>query len=174
VNGLSDAEKDQIALYLNFDMIGSPNYVFFIYDGDDSDRVGEGPGPAGSDKIEKVFEDYFTQRGIPFKGTDFDGRSDYGPFIENGIPAGGLFTGAEGMKTAAEQALWGGTVGAQYDPCYHQACDTFANNSDFALDVNADAVAYAVMNYLGANQSGRAKRKPFAYDPDFVGTRARR
>ena len=48
VAGLSSEELDQIALYLNFDMIGSPNYVFFIYDGDDSDGVGAGPGPDGS------------------------------------------------------------------------------------------------------------------------------
>lgn len=84
--------------------------------------------------------------GEPFKGTDFTGRSDYGPFIAPavGIPAGGLFTGAEGVKTAQEAAIWGGTAGQQYDPCYHLACDTFANNSNHALDVNSDAVAYAV------------------------------
>jgi Zn-dependent M28 family amino/carboxypeptidase len=147
VNGLSQAEKDRITLYLNFDMIGSPNHVFFIYDGDDSDVTGAGPGPAGSAEIEKTFEAFFNMRGVPFKGTDFSGRSDYGPFIANGIPSGGLFTGAEGIKTAAEAALWGGTAGAQYDPCYHLACDTYANNNDYALDVNSDAVAFSVLQY---------------------------
>ena len=145
VTGLSQAEKDRIALYLNFDMIGSPNHVFFVYDGDDSDATGEGPGPGGSDQIEKAFEAFYTQRGVPFKGTDFDGRSDYRAFIQNMIPAGGLFTGAEGIKTAAEAASWGGTAGQPYDPCYHQACDTFTNNNDTALDINADAVAYATL-----------------------------
>lgn len=145
VEGLSQAEKDRIALYLNFDMIGSPNHVFFIYDGDDSDGTGEGPGPGGSDQIEKAFESFYMQRGVPFKGTDFDGRSDYRAFIQNLIPAGGLFTGAEGIKTAEEAALWGGTSGTAYDPCYHQACDTYANNSDTALDINADAVAYTTL-----------------------------
>jgi aminopeptidase Y len=148
VNNLSAAERAKIALYLNFDMIGSPNHVFFIYDGDDSDAVGAGPGPAGSAAIEKTFERFFTElKGLPFKGTDFSGRSDYGPFIAAGIPSGGLFSGAEGIKTASEAALWGGTAGVAYDPCYHQACDTFANNSDFALGVNADAVAYAALKY---------------------------
>jgi Zn-dependent M28 family amino/carboxypeptidase len=147
VNNLSDAERAQIALYLNFDMIGSPNHVFFIYDGDDSDAQGSGPGPAGSAQIEQTFERYFDQRGIPYKGTDFSGRSDYGPFIATGIPAGGLFTGAEGIKTAEEVALWGGTAGQQYDPCYHLACDTYANNNDTALDVNVDAVAFATLTY---------------------------
>jgi Zn-dependent M28 family amino/carboxypeptidase len=147
VNGLSQAEQDKIALYLNFDMVGSPNHVFFIYDGNDSDGVGAGPGPAGSGAIEKTFEDYFNMIGLPFKGTDFSGRSDYGRFIAVGIPSGGLFTGAEGIKSAAEAALWGGTAGQPYDPCYHQACDTYANNNNQALDVNSDAVAYAISLY---------------------------
>ena len=127
VTNLPDNEIQKIALYLNFDMIGSPNYVFFVYDGDDSDGVGAGPGPAGSDKIEAFFNGFYTQFGEPFKGTDFTGRSDYGPFIAAGIPAGGLFTGAEGIKTAQEAAVWGGTAGVAYDPCYHQACDTYGN-----------------------------------------------
>ena len=147
VANLPQDELERIALYLNFDMIGSPNHVFFIYDGDDSDAVGAGPGPAGSAQIEKTFEAFFTGRGIPFKGTDFSGRSDYGPFIASGVPSGGLFTGAEGIKTAEEAALWGGTAGVAYDPCYHQACDTYANNNDVALATNSDAVAYAVLSY---------------------------
>jgi len=148
VNGLSQAERDKIALYLNFDMVGSPNYVFFIYDGDNSDGVGAPAGPAGSAAIEKTFERFFTNvANKPFKGTDFTGRSDYGPFIAVGIPSGGLFTGAEGVKTAAEVALWGGTAGQQYDPCYHLACDTYANNNNTALDTNSDAIAYAVLQY---------------------------
>ncbi|GAB3064401.1 M28 family metallopeptidase [Intrasporangium mesophilum] len=147
VGHLAVAELNKIALYLNFDMIGSPNHAFFIYDGDDSDATGAGPGPAGSAQIEKTFEQFFTARGLPFKGTDFSGRSDYGPFIANGVPSGGLFTGAEGIKTAEEAALFGGTAGIAYDPCYHQACDTYANNNDRALDANSDAVAHAVLSY---------------------------
>jgi Zn-dependent M28 family amino/carboxypeptidase len=147
INNLSQADRDKIALYLNFDMIGSPNHVFFIYDGDDSDAVGAGPGPTGSAAIEKTFERYYESVNLPFKGTDFSGRSDYGPFITIGIPSGGLFTGAEGIKTANEAATWGGTAGIAYDPCYHLACDTYANVNLFALDVNSDAVAYATLQY---------------------------
>jgi Zn-dependent M28 family amino/carboxypeptidase len=147
VNGLSAEEQAKIALYLNFDMIGSPNHVFFIYDGDDSDGVGAPAGPPGSAEIEKTFESYFEMVGQSFKGTDFSGRSDYGPFIAVGIPSGGLFTGAEGIKTAEEAAIWGGTIGEQYDPCYHLACDTYDNINLHALDVNSDAVAYATLQY---------------------------
>jgi Zn-dependent M28 family amino/carboxypeptidase len=160
VADLNQAQRDAITLYLNFDMVGSPNYVFFIYDGDDSDAFGEGAGPVGSEFIEQTFERFYRERGIPFKGTDFSGRSDYGPFIAIGIPSGGLFTGAEGVKTAEEQALWGGTAGEQYDPCYHLACDTLANNSDRALDVNADAIAYAILKYaMNTQEINDAKSK---------------
>ncbi len=153
VNNLSPEEQAKIALYLNFDMIGSPNHVFFIYDGDDSDGVGAPAGPPGSAQIEALFESYYDQQGLPFKGTDFSGRSDYGPFIAVGIPSGGLFTGAEGIKTAEEAALWGGTVGEQYDPCYHLACDTYDNVNLFALNVNADAVGYATLRYAMNTQA---------------------
>jgi Zn-dependent M28 family amino/carboxypeptidase len=147
VNDLTQEEQDDIALYLNFDMVGSPNHVFFVYDGDDSDGEGAGPGPEGSAQIEEFYEDFYSDRGIPFKGTDFSGRSDYGPFIAVGIPAGGLFTGAEGIKTVDEAATWGGTAGDQYDPCYHLACDTFANVNLDALATNSDAIAASVLQY---------------------------
>ena len=171
VNNLSQEEIDRIALYLNFDMIGSPNHVFFIYDGDDSDGVGAGPGPVGSAQIEKLFEKYYAEIGEPFKGTDFSGRSDYGPFIAVGIPSGGLFTGAEGIKTPEEASLWGGTAGDQYDPCYHLACDTFDNINLHAFDVNTDAVAYSVLTYAmstkGINSvKGKGNFQFPAFDPN--------
>jgi Zn-dependent M28 family amino/carboxypeptidase len=147
VTGLTAEQRSRIALYLNFDMVGSPNPVFFVYDGDDSDATGAGPGPAGSDRIEKTFEAFYAQRKVPFKGTDFSGRSDYGPFITAGIPSGGLFTGAEGVKTAEEARIWGGTAGRPYDSCYHQACDRLANVDLHALDVNSDAMGYAILQY---------------------------
>jgi aminopeptidase Y len=150
VNSLSAEELAKITLYLNFDMVGSPNHVFFIYDGDnDAFPVGPGvaAGPPGSDAIEQLFETYYASRGLPSKPTPFSGRSDYGPFIAVGIPSGGLFTGAEGIKTPQEAIDFGGVAGQPYDPCYHQACDTYMNVNMFALDVNSDAIAYAVLQY---------------------------
>ncbi|MER6178853.1 M28 family metallopeptidase, partial [Streptosporangium sp. NPDC001681] len=144
VNSLSATERAKIKGYYNFDMVGSPNAGYFIYDGDNSDGVGSGPGPAGSAQLEATLQAYFTSIGVATRGTDFDGRSDYGPFIAVGIPAGGTFTGAEGVKTSAQATLWGGTAGQAFDPCYHRACDTTANISDTALNRNADAIAYAV------------------------------
>ncbi|MEU4420244.1 M28 family metallopeptidase [Actinoplanes sp. NPDC024001] len=145
VNSLTSAQRAAITGYLNFDMVGSPNAGYFLYDGDNSDGTGAGPGPAGSAEIEQTLAAYFSSIGVPTRGTDFDGRSDYGPFIRAGIPAGGTFTGAEGTKTAAQVQLWGGTTG-RFDPCYHASCDTITNINDTALNRNADAIAYAVWN----------------------------
>ncbi len=154
VASLSEAELAKIKLNLNFDMIGSPNFVRFVYDGDNSAfpvGAGSAEGPEGSGEIERVFHDYFERVGLASSETPFSGRSDYGPFIDEGIPAGGLFTGAEGVKTAQEAAVYGGTAGAAYDPCYHQACDTFANNSNTGLDQMVDAAAHAVLYFAKRN-----------------------
>ena len=37
-----------------------------------------------------------------------------------------MFAGAEAPKTAAQVAKYGGVQGEQLDPCYHEACDTYA------------------------------------------------
>ena len=141
VENLSEDELADIALNLNFDMLASPNYVRFVYDGDGSDS--DAAGPDGSDRIEREFVRWFQRHGLETEPTAFDGRSDYGPFIDAGIPAGGLFTGAEGIKTEEEAAVYGGTAGEPYDACYHQACDTRENINDEVLDQMADAVAHA-------------------------------
>lgn len=148
VQNLSFSQQLDISMYLNFDMIGSPNAGYFVYDGNDSDGEGAGPGPYGSEQIEQTFVSFFNDRlKVQTEGTDFDGRSDYGPFIAVGIPSGGLFTGAEGIKTQDQVDLWGGTAGSAYDPCYHQACDTLGNVDRVALDRNLDAAAWATGIY---------------------------
>ncbi len=148
VENLSQEEIDEIALYLNFDMVGSPNYVRFVYDGDNSEGGGA-VGPAGSDDIETMFNEYFESVGLPSEATPFSGRSDYGPFIVEGvdIPSGGLFTGAEGVKTDEQAAIYGGTAGEAYDSCYHQECDDRDNVSMDAIDEMSDAIAHSIATY---------------------------
>ena len=73
---LASAELKDIAVNLNFDMVGSTNYVRFVYDGD--------AGPVGSGVVEDVFLDWFASQGLATEPTAFDGRSDYGPFIAPG------------------------------------------------------------------------------------------
>jgi Zn-dependent M28 family amino/carboxypeptidase len=147
VTSLDFEQQLDIALYLNFDMVGSPNAARFIYDGDDSDAVGAGPGPFGSAQIEGAFADFLGATGVETEGTDFTGRSDYGEFINQGIPAGGLFTGAEGVKTEAQAEKWGGVAGMPYDSCYHQHCDNLGNLDRTVLDSNADAIAWVTATY---------------------------
>ena len=147
--GLTEDELGDIHLNLNFDMLGSPNFVRFVYDGNTSELPAPDDVtiPAGSGKIERVFNRYFAAKGLETEPTDFDGRSDYGPFIERGIPAGGLFTGAEGEKSRREARIYGGRAGRPYDPCYHQACDDIGNLSIRALDQMSDGVAHATLTY---------------------------
>jgi Zn-dependent M28 family amino/carboxypeptidase len=143
VSTLPDAQLAKIYANLNFDMLGSPNYVRFVYDGDGSDTGTV--GPAGSEQIEAIFNNYFAGQGLETDPTAFDGRSDYGPFIAVGIPAGGLFSGAEGIKTPEQAAVYGGTAGVAYDPCYHQECDDINNLSTKALAELGDGAAHAVL-----------------------------
>ena len=153
VDGLSPEELARIALYLNFDMVGSPNYIFMTQDADESSFTAPVAIPAGSEAIEDLFESFYTMQDEPYDDSAFDGRSDYQAFIVNDVPAGGLFTGAEVPKTAEQQAIWGGTTGAQFDPCYHLACDTFANNNNHALAVNADSIGFSLLTWAYSTQS---------------------
>lgn len=131
VNNLATAERSKLAGYLNFDMIGSPNPGYFVYDDD----------PV----IEQTFKDYYAGLSIPTEiETEGDGRSDHAPFKNAGVPVGGLFSGADYTKTSAQAQKWGGTAGQAFDRCYHSSCDTTANINDTALDRNSDAIAHAV------------------------------
>jgi Zn-dependent M28 family amino/carboxypeptidase len=173
VSQLSKNEIKGTALNLNFDMIGSVNSVNFVYDGD-GNALGVA-GPNGSGTIEGVFTDFFASQGEKTEPTDFDGRSDYFGFIEAGIPAGGLFTGAEGIKSAQQAADFGGTAGVAYDPCYHAACDTLANVDDVTLGLMSDAVAHSTLVFAETTSAvnGTGKGKAVGqFKPEFKGHQA--
>jgi Zn-dependent M28 family amino/carboxypeptidase len=146
VSQLDGAQREDIALYLNFDMIGSPNFVRFVYDGDGSEP-GAVPGPDGSGTIEKVFLNYFASKKLATEPTPLGGRSDYQPFIQAGIPAGGLFSGAEGIKTPEQAVIYGGTAGSAFDACYHQECDTITNLNKRSINQLADGAAHATLTF---------------------------
>ncbi|MFF3644367.1 M28 family metallopeptidase [Streptomyces sp. NPDC002564] len=131
VNNLPTAERSKVSGYLNFDMIGSPNAGYFVYDDDPT--------------IEKTFKDYYAGLNVPTEiETEGDGRSDHAPFKSAGIPVGGLFSGAERAKSSAQAQKWGGTSGQAFDRCYHSSCDSTSNINDTALDRNSDAIAHAI------------------------------
>jgi Zn-dependent M28 family amino/carboxypeptidase len=139
-------EIQNIALNLNFDMIGSPNFFRGVYNGS-----GASPNVInGSISIQNLFANYFQSNNITYAFTSFDGRSDYGPFISNGISAGGLFTGAEVIKSPSYRSLFGGIANAPYDPCYHQSCDTVENINVQVLDQLSHCIA-AVLQRLAVD-----------------------
>jgi Zn-dependent M28 family amino/carboxypeptidase len=130
VEGLEEGDIEDISAYLNFDMVGSPNFTNTVY---------EGP-----DEVEDVFGSYFESGDIEAEtNSALDGRSDHGPFQEEGVPTGGLFSGAEGTKSAEQREAFGGEAGAPFDPCYHRPCDDIDNLSERSLDTLSDAAAHA-------------------------------
>jgi Zn-dependent M28 family amino/carboxypeptidase len=145
VESLTPEESLKIRAYLNFDMIASPNYVHQIYDGDGSAYGLK--GLTGSAEIEAFFEQYFTRVGVPYNATEFNGRSDYGPFLDANIPAGGSTTGADEVKSEKEQAIWGGVAGEILDQNYHQAGDTVDNLNQEAWLLHSRGIAAAVAKY---------------------------
>lgn len=151
-------ELEEIATYLNFDMIGSPNYIIGVYDADQSTYEAPVEVPEGSAATEKVFTDYFDGINQPWVDTEFSGRSDYSAFIANGVPASGLFTGADGTKTAAEVEMFGGTEGTLYDPNYHTPADDLSNVNREALDIMSDAMGYATMSLALDTSAVNGKR----------------
>lgn len=122
---LGDDERRGTALYLNLDMIGSPNPVASVYGGG-----ARSTWPAGSARIQTVLTDFLTSQGVTPEVVGFR-ASDHASFLSAGIPAGGLFTGADG--------------GA--DPCYHQPCDRVENVNRDMLDLMADTAAHATLTF---------------------------
>ncbi|GEM_PF-277429 len=168
VSSLSRQERAKIDVNLNFDMVASPNYARFVYDGDGS-LHGSSPGPVGSEAVEAVFLDYFAGiASLPVTQTFFSGRSDYASFTAKDIPAGGLFTGAEGLKTAEEAALYGGEEGESYDACYHKQCDGISNVNEKVFGEIIDAAGHALLVFAmtDVSVSQTISPVPFAAMPD--------
>jgi Zn-dependent M28 family amino/carboxypeptidase len=176
-DSLTKAQRGEVIAMLDFDMLASPNYALLIYDGDGSEFGIAGPN--GSGNIEKVFQDFFDARSLYTERIPFDGRSDYDEYTTLGIPAGGIFTGAEVHKTEAQQDEWGGVVSdglaGQFDPCYHLACDRYPNNiNDEVLAITSDAVAHSVLTFAQTTSAtnGTGKGSPNAEKPyDWKGNK---
>jgi Zn-dependent M28 family amino/carboxypeptidase len=137
VSTLQPTDQQAILGYLNFDMLGSPNFVREVYQEDGA--------PAGSSDLTQLFLDYFGDVGLDAEPASLGGGSDHGSFMRAGIPVGGLFAGASEVKSPEEAATFGGQAGQPEDPCYHLACDRMDQVNLDVLDQLADAVAFAVV-----------------------------
>ncbi|MEO3758776.1 M28 family metallopeptidase [Mycobacterium sp. B14F4] len=148
-----------ISLYLNYDMLASPNPGYFTYDSDlsappDPNGGGASRIPEGSAGIERTLVAYLNAAGKPAEDTEFDGRSDYDGFAMTGVPVGGVFTGAEAKMTPEQAQRWGGDADEPFDPNYHKESDTLENIDRTALEINGAGVAYTVGVYA-QDQGGR-------------------
>lgn len=141
VSQLSDKENAKIRLFMDYDMMASPNFAYQVY------NASNGQNPTGSEELKTLYTDWYAAHGLNYTYIPFDGRSDYVGFITNGIPGGGLATGAEGVKTEHEALQFGGTAGLWFDPCYHQLCDDVGNVNMTAWEVNTKLIAHSVAVY---------------------------
>jgi aminopeptidase Y len=130
VDVLPAEENRKIRLFMDYDMLASPNFAYQVYDARND------VNPVGSQQLRDLYVDWYVQHGLNYTFIPFDGRSDYDGFIRNGIPGGGIATGAEGIKTKKEVALFGGEHGVPYDVCYHAICDTVSNLNLTAWELN--------------------------------------
>lgn len=144
VSLLSPAENAKIRLFMDYDMMASPNYAYQIYDANNT------ANPNGSAELKQLYIDYYTSHGVNYTLIPFDGRSDYDGFIKNGIPGGGVATGAEALKTEKEAEMFGGQAGVPFDPCYHQLCDNATNLAYDAFLLNTKLIAHSVATYASS------------------------
>ncbi|KAJ2828141.1 hypothetical protein IWW50_001541 [Coemansia erecta] len=154
---LIDVAWGEIALDLNFDMLASPNYIALVHNGTDAPNVAR----TGSQRIQRVFENYFARHDYPYQVTDMLGGSDFLPFIDNGVPAGGVLTGAGEIKSIDERREHGGLAHAALDTCYHRDCDTLLNINIDALQKMSRAAMYAISTLAStANLRGYLAGQP--------------
>lgn len=148
VRNLPLDQLDDLALYLNFDMVGSPNAGFFTYDGDQSGQATDPkPTPEGSAGIERTMAGYLNLAGARPADMPISANTDYHPFLQAGVPIGGTTTGSSQRKTEVQARLWGGRAGVAFDPNYHTARDTIDNVDARALGIMGSAIAFTVGTY---------------------------
>lgn len=151
VFGLDRDQLNDIAVYLNFDMLASPNPGYFTYDGDQSGLPSRDITPAdvpvGSAGVERTLAGYLNLVGVRPADMPLSSDTDYSPFVLAGVPVGGITTGASQLKTSAQARLWGGKPGAPFDPNYHGPGDTVDRINRQALAISGAAAAFAVANY---------------------------
>ena len=151
VFGLDRDRLNDIALYLNFDMLGSPNAGFFTDDGDQSGPPGAGIAfgdvPEGSAGIERTLDGYLNLAGKRPADMPLNARADYHPFMVAGVPIGGMTAGGPQTKTTVQARLWGGQAGVPFDPNYQSRRDMVDNVNREALAVMGSGVAFVVGSY---------------------------
>jgi hypothetical protein len=138
---------NRIKAALNFDTMASPNGIPQLYNihlKNEDNETFPNSAVSGSVAINSLFTTRFNQLNQPFLEIAFEGGSDYYPFVQNGIPTGGLDGGAADTKTVEQAAIYGGLPNFVMDPCYHEPCDRVSNLGLDMLTVMADAAAFTI------------------------------
>lgn len=151
---ISENRLENYLLMLNFDMLASPNYYFGIFEPSSlpdsiTDRV-----KAASMKISQLFQDWFITNHLPWDNSSLAIQSDHWSFLEAGIACGGIFSGADSIKSAEQRHRYnkllgegrGGIAGVSFDPCYHKFCDTIDNIDLFAFEIMTKSAASILEN----------------------------
>jgi Zn-dependent M28 family amino/carboxypeptidase len=138
VGALSEEVRRHIALYINLDMVGSPNFGRFVQG---SAATGDGLVAVVRRELLADFREH--NLSVEERAAGRFG-SDDAPFSQKGIPTVGLYSGAGGPKSEAQASLFGGAAGSPYDPCYHRACDTIDNINRDVLEQNTRALVRAL------------------------------
>ena len=145
--GRSDAPPlRSIAAYVNLDMLGSRNGGRYVYDGAATTR------PVESGVLNRLFTRALEADGLTWQPIAV-GSSDNVPFDQFGIATGGLFSGANEIKTTEQANLFGGTPNAPEDACFHLPCDRLDGIDRTLLRDLARAAAWGV----GALASGEVQ-----------------
>jgi aminopeptidase S len=152
LDGLSAEDRRKILLYLNVDMVASPNAGYFAQGGTGTDR--SSAGPSGSAAVGRVLADQIAKTGVTPERIEFVG-DDESPFIDAGIPVAGAENGDREKKTEAQARAWGGQAGEPYDPCYHTACDRIDNVNRLVLNRYLHAIAGTVATFALTDTLGR-------------------
>lgn len=118
-----------------------------VHDGKTAPAALVGP----SSKINNLLIEYFNYEHEGYEYADMTDGSDFLPFLLEGIPAGGLLTGADEKKSMRQRTLFGGFANAPLDTCYHQSCDTLENVNQHALGLMAQAALYATTKLAKAD-----------------------
>eukprot|EP00049_Salpingoeca_infusionum_P011407 m.198364 g.198364 ORF g.198364 m.198364 type:complete len:538 (+) comp14921_c2_seq2:369-1982(+) len=131
---------------LNFDMLASPNNINIAYYNltnmsDTQQYLVNATGHA----FQALDLNYTSE---PFSTV---GGSDYFAFLRQGIPTASIATGAGGLKTTAEQHLFGGLVGVPYDPCYHKQCDDMLNYNETVHILMSKVAAHLFWHVAGSD-----------------------
>jgi aminopeptidase S len=149
VRSLSAPDRGKIMLYLNLDMVASPNAGYFAQGGKGHDK--SETGPPGSATVASVLADQLTKTGVNAERTEFTG-DDEAPFIDANIPSGGAENGDRKDKNPGQAHAWGGQAGQPFDPCYHKACDQLGNVDRDVLDHYLHAVAGTAAYFATSGQ----------------------